>query len=156
MSGDPRVMQHFPSTLDRAGSDALAGRIEALIAERGWGFWALEERATMRFIGFAGLHVPAHEFSFSPCVEVGWRLCFDAWGQGFATEAAQTALAFAFQRLHLPKVVSFTAVPNDRSRAVMVRLGMHQVGTFDHPALEAGHRLRRHWLYEMPRDQFRS
>ncbi len=53
----------------------------------------LEEQATGRFLGFTGLAPVAFEAPFAPATEVGWRLRRDAWGHGFATEAAQAALS---------------------------------------------------------------
>jgi len=84
MNADPRVMRHFPALLSRAESDAMADRCQALIEERGWGFWAVELKASGAFIGFVGLHTPSATLPFSPCVEIGWRLAADYWGQGSA------------------------------------------------------------------------
>lgn len=149
LNADPRVMACFPAPLSRAQSDAMAARCEAMISGRGWGFWAAEERSTGHFIGFVGLHVPSAELPFAPCVEIGWRLAHSSWGKGLATEAARGALAFGFDRLQLSEVVSFTAVINRRSRAVMTRLGMREAGTFEHPHLPASSPLQRHCLYRL-------
>lgn len=151
LNADPRVMAHFPAPLTRAESDALAERCAALIAARGWGFWAAELKAGGTFVGFVGLHTPAAELPFSPCVEIGWRLAFAHWGQGLASEAARGALQVGFATLGLAEIVAFTAVGNARSRAVMERLGMHAAGTFDHPQLAMDSPLRRHSLYRLPR-----
>lgn len=157
LNADPRVMEHFPSTLDRAASDAIAERCEALIAERGWGFWAVERRDSGDFIGFVGLNVPTAALPFSPCVEVGWRLAHSAWGQGLASEAARAALAAGFETLGLAEVVSFTALSNRRSQAVMERLGMRRTAEdFDHPVLPEGHPLRRHCLYRLDANAWHS
>ena len=151
LNADPRVMQYFPAPLSRVESDALADRCESWIAARGWGFWAVETKATGAFIGFVGLHVPSDMLPFSPCVEIGWRLAFEHWGHGFAFEAAQGALNAAFQTLGLDTIVSFTTVGNARSRAVMERLGMSASGTFEHPLLPEHHPLRPHCLYRLAR-----
>jgi RimJ/RimL family protein N-acetyltransferase len=152
LNADPEVMEFFPSTLDSAASDAFADRIAQHVDEHGWGLWAVEVRETGRFIGFAGLAVPRFEARFTPAVEVGWRLSRDAWGFGYATEAARAAVAVGFAELGLTEIVSFTAVGNVRSRAVMERIGMTHdpADDFDHPALPAGHRLQRHVLYRLP------
>ena len=76
LNADPRVMEYFPAPLERDESDALADRCQALIEQRGWGFWAVELKGSAEFIGFLGLHVPIAELPFSPCVEIGWRLAF--------------------------------------------------------------------------------
>lgn len=139
LNADPKVMEFFPAPLDRATSDSMADRCQSLIAERGWGFWAVETWETREFIGFVGLHISAPELPFSPCVEVGWRLAFQHWGKGFASEAAREALRVGFEFLGLREIVSFTAVRNLRSRAVMERLGMREAtDTFEHPHVPAG------------------
>ena len=105
------------------------------------------------FIGFTGLAGVTFEAHFTPAVEIGWRLARAAWGHGYATEAARAAAAFAFGTLGLDELVSFTTAGNERSRAVMRRLGMTHdpADDFDHPALAAGDPLRRHVLYRLPR-----
>jgi RimJ/RimL family protein N-acetyltransferase len=150
LNADPEVMEHFPAPMTAAESDALADRLERLIEQQGWGLWAMQERATGRFVGFTGLAYPGFDAPFGPAVEIGWRLARDAWGQGLATEAARAATAFAFDELALDEIVSFTAVPNERSRAVMRRLGMRHdpAEDFDHPLVEQPH-LRRHVLYRL-------
>jgi ribosomal-protein-alanine N-acetyltransferase len=98
-----------------------------------------------------GIAVPAFEAHFTPCVEIGWRLARPVWGQGYVTEAARRVLEFAFGPLGLPEVVAFTTVTNQRSRAVMERLGMtrNPADDFDYPRLPEGHPLRRHVLYRI-------
>ena len=152
LNADPEVMRYFPSTLDRQASNALAAKAEALIAERGWGFWVAQDRATGHLAGMIGLHTPAPELPFSPCVEVGWRLARPYWGQGLATEGAKAALDFAWNVLQLDEIVAFTAVPNKPSQAVMQRLGMQpDAQTFMHPDLPSGHALAEHCLYRIRR-----
>jgi len=149
MNADPRVMEHFPKTLNRAESDERAAAIRQHFNRRGFGLWAVEVPGMADFIGFVGLCVPSFEAHFTPCVEIGWRLAFDHWGRGYATEAAIASLDFGFRRLTLDEIVSFTVPANRRSRAVMERIGMTRSleGDFDHPALPEGHPLRRHVLY---------
>jgi len=153
LNADPEVMEHFPAPLDRAASDALIDAVEVGFERHGFGLWALEVRESGELAGFTGLAVPAFEAPFTPAVEVGWRLARRAWGQGYATEAGLAALAFGFEEIGLEEVVSFTAVGNMRSRAVMERLGMRRdpAEDFDHPSLPAGHPLERHVLYRISR-----
>jgi ribosomal-protein-alanine N-acetyltransferase len=149
MNADARVMEHFPALLAREESDAMARRIMARLESQGWGLWALEVAGGEPFIGFAGLATPAFEEYFTPCTEVGWRLARDAWGHGYATEAARAAVAFGFGNLGLAEIVSFTATTNTRSMAVMERLGMRRDGEFDHPRIAEGNPVRRHVLYRL-------
>ncbi|SDL03123.1 Acetyltransferase (GNAT) domain-containing protein [Cryobacterium psychrotolerans] len=86
-------------------------------------------------------------------VEVGWRLAREAWGQGYATEAAKAALAVAFDELRLDEVNSITAVLNAPSRAVMVRLGMTLSDEFELPRIAAGSPLRPHLRYLLARPE---
>ncbi len=153
LNADPRVMEFFPNLLDRAASDAMLLRIQSKISDKGWGWWAVEIESTQEFIGFVGLNVPAPELPCSPCVEVGWRLGFDYWGKGYASEAARSALSIGFETLDLDEIVSFTAVCNRRSRAVMERLHMKIApDTFLHPSLPPQHPLAEHCLYRLPRE----
>ncbi|MDH4114212.1 MAG: GNAT family N-acetyltransferase, partial [Burkholderiaceae bacterium] len=147
LNADPVAMEFFPSTLSPEESDAMVQRCHDAIAERGWGFWCLEIGGACA--GFTGLNVPTFEAPFMPGVEIGWRLHPRYWGHGYATEAARLALDYGFGALRLQEIVSFTAVGNVRSRAVMERIGMRHdaAGDFDHPRLPPGHRLRRHVLY---------
>ena len=158
MNSDPRVMRFFPSCLSRAESDALVDRIEKHFGEYGFGLWAIEVPVVAPFIGFAGLAWARFSAPFTPSVEVGWRLAFDHWGHGYATQAARLALGYGFGTLALSEVVSFTAMANRRSRAVMERLGMRRdpAEDFDHPSLPEGHRLRRHVLYRLDSIAFSS
>ena len=157
LNADLRVMEFLPSILDRVASDAMIDRLQAKIAERGWGFWAVESKHDKQFIGFVGLEIPKADLPFSPCVEIGWRLAFEYWGKGFATEAAQAALKIGFDRLELPEILSFTATINHRSSAVMERLGMsREPETFQHPNLAIGHPLREHYLYRLSREKWQS
>lgn len=149
LNADPAVMEHFPATLNRDESDAFADRVAALIAKQGWGLWAVERKVDGAFIGFVGLHYP-EKLPFSPCIEVGWRLAREFWGHGYATEAARACLDFAFAVLQEESVVSFTAVSNARSQAVMRRLGMEQESFFEHPAVPVGHQIRPHVLFRLP------
>jgi RimJ/RimL family protein N-acetyltransferase len=151
MNADPRVMEFFPAPLSREESDALITRIEAGFDRHGFGLWALEVRETGQLIGFTGLAPPEFEAHFTPAVEVGWRLAAPAWGRGYATEAARAAITFGFERAGLEEIVSMTSALNERSRAVMERLGMSrdQADDFDHPGIPAGHPLRRHVLYRL-------
>ncbi|WP_289083416.1 GNAT family N-acetyltransferase [uncultured Spongiibacter sp.] len=155
LNADPEIMRYFPSCLSREDSDAMAARCKALIADNGWGFWAVRLRDSGAFIGFVGLNRPIVELPFSPCVEIGWRLHSAYWGKGYATEAARRALAFAFTDLALDEVVSFTATSNTPSQAVMQRLGMRNSGrNFLHPAVPASHPLEEHVLFTLGADEW--
>ena len=157
MNADPEVMAFLTSPQSPSASDASIDAWQAQFAAQGWSNWAVELRESGEFIGFTRLSVPGRTFSFSPCVEVGWRLARKFWGNGFATEAARAALQVAFEWLALREVVSFTAVRNLRSRSVMERIGMrHTNQDFEHPGIAEGHPLRLHCLYRITAAQWRQ
>lgn len=157
MNRDPRVMEFMPRLLSREESDAFIDRAARRMQENGFGLWALERKDNGRFIGFTGLNSPDWEAHFTPCVEIGWRLEFGAWGNGFATEAAMAALRFGFGEIQLEEIVSFTVPANVRSRRVMERIGMSpdHAGDFVHPQIPEGNPLKSHVLYRLSREDWK-
>ncbi len=153
INADPEVMRHFLAPLEREDSDALLRRIAGELDERGWGLWALEERASGRLLGFTGLAPVPFQAPFTPAVEIGWRLVRSHWGHGLASEAARASLTYGFEELALAEVVAFTFAGNARSRAVMRRIGMTHdpADDFEHPLIPEGHPLRPHVLYRVRR-----
>lgn len=150
LNADPEVMKYFPKALSRQESDNVVSRfIEMIVSNQGWGFWAVEIKATGEFVGSVGLAHQPERFDFSPCTEIGWRINKKFWGQGIAKEAAQASLVYAFDVLHLREVVSFTSIHNSPSENLMKRLGMEKQTTFLHPALPADHHLAEHVLYKI-------
>ncbi len=161
INADPEVMKYFPKLLTPKVSDIIASKCQQLIANQGWGLWAVSLKDSTKiyddFIGFVGLNDTHADMSFAPAVEIAWRLHKDYWGQGYATEAARAALNFAFTELSLDEVVSFTAVINKRSQLVMERLGMMNTrANFYHPALDPNHQLAEHVMYNMTRQQWNN
>lgn len=152
LNADPVVMEHFVSCPTRSESDGLVDQVEDHFDREGYGLWAVEVTDTGRFAGFVGLWPATFDAPFTPAVEVGWRLAQHAWGSGYATEAARTAVADGFERVGLDEIVSMTSVGNTRSRRVMEKLGMTRDpdDDFDHPNVPLGHPIRRHVLYRLP------
>ena len=157
LNADPEVMEHFPATLTRDKSDRLAALLADRITDNGFGMWAVEVTETGEFIGFTGLNPVTFDAHFTPAVEIGWRLTRKAWGHGYATEAAEASLTYAFGELGLAEVVSFTATSNLRSQAVMTRIGMTKDphGDFHHPAVgDPRHPISLHVLYRISAGQW--
>ncbi|MGW1074865.1 GNAT family N-acetyltransferase [Streptomyces sp. NPDC002537] len=151
MNADPEVREHLGAPLTREQSDASVACFRADFAERGYGWWAVEVRATGEFIGFAGLDDVDDDMPFTG-VEIGWRLARPAWGHGYATEAASATLAFGFETLGLPEILAVTTATNRRSQAVMRRIGMtrNPADDFDDPTVPEGP-LRPNVLYRISR-----
>jgi len=151
MNSDPIVMECFPAILSQKESDELAEKIQNHFQKHGFGLWVVEIPRITKFAGFIGLNIPQFEAHFTPCVEIGWRLKKEYWGQGYATEGAKLCLEFGFNQLQLNEIVSFTAQVNTRSRRVMEKLGMthNPQDDFLHPLLPRNHPLSYHVLYRI-------
>ena len=123
----PAVMRHLGGVQDRSGWDAAYGRILGYQRDYGHTFWLVERKSDGELLGFCGLkRVNAPGASFPGDMEIGWRLRETAWGQGYAKEAAIASLDLAFDRFGAPHVVALTALGNQSSQGLMIRLGMNR------------------------------
>ena len=149
---DPRVMATLGPVMDRTASDALLDRVRSIEATHGHTFWALERNADAALIGWCGV-IRGNAGPVDGKAEIGWRLAHEAWGQGYATEAARASLDWLFANLPDDAAWAITSAGNQRSRAVMERLGMryHPELDFDHPRIAEGDPLRRHVTYSVQR-----
>jgi len=152
MNADPEVRRYLGPLLTFEQASAWVLNFQDDLDRYGFGFWALEVRASGEFIGFTGLRAMDEDMPFTG-VELGWRLARAAWGHGYATEAARAALAYGFGILGLPEVVAVTMARNERSRAVMQRIGMTTDPAEDFDDTDVDERpLRRHVVYRKLRD----
>jgi RimJ/RimL family protein N-acetyltransferase len=142
MGQDPDVMKFFPSLILPKESAKQIEGFAAHYAQFGFTYFAVDELETGTFIGFTGLKHQSFESPFTPCVDIGWRLKKSVWGRGFASEAANACLDLAFGPLNLEEVFAFCPAVNLPSESVMKRIGMTCAGSFEHPSLEKGTRLR--------------
>lgn len=122
---DPEVMRYVGG---KALSRLEAWRHMAFIIGHwqllGYGHFAVEEKATGKFIGRLGFLNPAGW----PAFEIGWTLGRDSWGKGFATEGARRALEYAFDELDKEHVISLIHPENEASKRVARRLGEKEEG----------------------------
>ena len=136
MNADPEVMEHFPNTLTREETAAFIERLQNHYSENGYCYFATEELESGEFIGFIGLAHIRYEASFTPAVDIGWRLKKAAWGKGYATEGAKRCLDLAFHDLQIDQIVATCTAGNQRSENVMKKIGMAKKMNFKHPALK--------------------
>jgi len=118
---DPEVMRHLGHGITLTRGDAWR-QMAMFVGHwqlKGFGTWAVEEKATRRFVGRIGLHRPEGW----PDLEVGWTLARDVWKQGYATEGGRASLDHAWNRLGVTKVVSLILPENTASIRVAQRLG---------------------------------
>jgi RimJ/RimL family protein N-acetyltransferase len=121
----PEVARWLPPAPGRAQEGDVVAAAQATI-ERFASSWEQRRLAPWgvfregRLIGHAGLNF-IEQFDG---VEVLWALHPDAWGKGYATEAAGAALAYGFDTLELDSIFAITLEENRASRAVMERIGL--------------------------------
>ncbi|MEL7432138.1 MAG: GNAT family N-acetyltransferase [Chlamydiota bacterium] len=149
MNADPRVMAYFPKTLSTQETTDLVEQMDRMLKEKGYGPWAVEVPGIVPFIGFVGLMYQDFPADFTPCIEIGWRLAYDYWGQGYAFEAASKVMEYAFFELQLPELVSLTSIKNKRSQKLMQKLGMtrNPKEDFDSPKVPLDSPLQPHVIY---------
>ena len=105
--------------------DMIEGRLMRWQKERGFTFWAVERKADGALLGFCGLKLADQAGSPIEGVhEAGWRLREDAWGQGYAKEAAIASIDHGFGALGADRIVAVTFAGNEASWRLMERLGM--------------------------------
>lgn len=120
----PAVMRWLGGVADEAAWAAARARIEGYRREHGHTFWVLERKADGALLGFCGLKRSNQSGGPIGMMEVGWRLREDAWGQGYAKEAAAAALDLAFGSFGAEEVIALTVEGNTASWGLMLRLGM--------------------------------
>ncbi|MBM0742916.1 GNAT family N-acetyltransferase [Phormidium sp. CLA17] len=132
--GDPIVMQFIGSGKIEESVETqrlLLQRIVSRYAEvnNGTGAWAIAEKSSGQIVGTVILkQLPDGEGQLTQDYEIGWNLRQASWGKGYATEAAQTAIAYGFQNLNLAVIYAVTNPANHASIRVTQRLGMIPLG----------------------------
>ncbi len=107
------------STFDHEGTWRNIAMIVGHWSLRGYGFWAVEDKATGAFVGRVGLWYP-HGW---PGIECGWALVRAHWGKGYARESARATLAWSFETLGLEHIISVIYKENERSIRVARAIG---------------------------------
>ena len=126
------VMRWTGAVQDEAGIRAGFERVTVCQAAYGHCLWIVERKADRELLGFCGLKRVTDEASgLTGENEIGWRLREDAWGQGYAREAASASLDAAFIRFAAPHVTAFTVIQNRASWGLMERLGMTRRSDLD-------------------------
>ena len=122
MMADPEVVRYLGGqTADRFEAWRHLAMLAGHWRLKGFGHWAVEVKQTGRFIGRVGLWYPEGW----PEYEIGWVIARDAWGHGYAVEAARVALRHSLETLRLPHVISLITPDNRRSIRVAEKLGGH-------------------------------
>lgn len=151
MSQNPKVLEFLIGPLSMEAVRQFIVDKNQTLVEKKYTFWAVEEKTAGAMMGYIGLQECLPPLPFAPSVEIAWRLGFQYWGRGYATEGATAVLNYGLKTLKIPEIVSYTAANNHRSQRVMQKIGMKRdlAGDFLHPKLSSDHRLAQHILYRI-------
>jgi RimJ/RimL family protein N-acetyltransferase len=131
------VMRWLGGVWPREKHEAAFGRIQKYQREYGHTFWLVERKSDGALLGFCGLkRVNSEGAPFPGEMEVGWRLREEAWGQGYAKEAAIASIDLAFEKFGAPHVVALTVTQNEASQGLMKRLRMTRRADMDFPTTD--------------------
>lgn len=153
MNADAKVMAYYPALLNPSQAREAIETFKRHFATYGFGFWAVELKDTLEFVGCIGLEPYQLQGPIGgvviPCVAIGWQLVSKFWGRGLALEAAQAVIEDATHRLRLKELVAVTHEANLRSVRLCERLGMQCDGarTVNGHAWPASHPLRRQLVF---------
>lgn len=123
----PAVMRWLGGVLSADGVAAQRARVETSGARNGHCFWVVERREDGEILGFCGLkRTDAPDSPSLGQFEIGWRLREDAWGYGYAREAAAASLDAGFGMFGAEEIIALTVIGNSPSWGLMRRLGMRR------------------------------
>ncbi|MBO9517914.1 MAG: GNAT family N-acetyltransferase [Porphyrobacter sp.] len=138
LTNTPAVMRWL-GWMDEAKQVEQRERVESCAAQHGHSFWVVERKAdgghlSGEMLGFCGLkRANAPGCPVPGSFEIGWRMREDAWGQGYAKEAATASLDAGFGRFGAEEIVALTVIQNEASWGLMTRLGMRRREDLDFP-----------------------
>jgi RimJ/RimL family protein N-acetyltransferase len=158
----PAVMRWLGDVMDDEQMEAQRSRVAACRDRYGHCFWAVERKQdgghlARELLGFCGLK--RADTPGSPVegeFEIGWRLREDAWGYGYAKEAAQASLRAGFEQFGAERIVALTVIGNEASWGLMRRLGMERREDLDYEDLRYGALLRDAIVHVIDRAQWRA
>jgi len=156
INSDSMVMEYMPRILKPDDSKRLMKKFHEHIQKNGYGMFAVEIKETGEFIGTVGICQVRFDAPFTPAVEIAWRLNYESWGKGYATEAARAVMDYGFNEMDLDEIVAFTIHDNTPGIHVMEKLGMtrDKKGDFIYPRLKKEHPLALHCLFRINRAQY--
>ena len=129
----PEVMQWLGGLLDKEGMANARGRLEKYKRDAGHTFWVVERKGDGAILGFCGIKLCTEEEGPLGTPELGYRFREDAWGKGYAKEAAIASLEAGFTKLGAEEIVALTVQGNTGSWGLMKRLGMERREDLDFP-----------------------
>ena len=155
----PTVTRYLGGIADEEERRSAQKRLAKYSREDGHTFWVVERKddgghLAGEIIGFCGLKRCREKYGPIGDFEAGWRLREDAWGRGYAKEAASASLDLAFSRFDAPHVIALTHAANAPSWALMQRLGMARREDMDFPDGEPWAKGETIIVYRLDREQW--
>ncbi len=162
VTNTPAVMRWLGDKLDEAGMRAAWGRLQGYARDYGHTFWLLERKPdgghlAGEVLGFCGLkRSNVVDQKVTGMVEIGWRLREDAWGRGYAKEAAIASLDLGFGEFKASEIVALTVTGNEASWGLMKRLGMQRREDLDFTDPHYGPDLNPSIVYSISRNEWQE
>jgi [ribosomal protein S5]-alanine N-acetyltransferase len=120
--GDPVAMQYYPAAFDRRGVEEWIERNRSRYESDGYGLWAMLLKDSGELIGDCGCFL--RDVAGRDEIEIGYHVRRDLWGNGYATEAAQACMQYAFTKLGVDCVISLIRPENVQSIRVAEKNGL--------------------------------
>lgn len=130
MNTDAETMRFIGGTLPRAASWRKFLQMPGAWLLQGYAMFSVIEKSSGRWLGQLGPWQPEGW----PGTEIGWGLAREAQGQGYATEAGEAAMAWAFEHLGWDEVIHSIHPDNIASQKLAIRLGASNRGPGKLPA----------------------
>lgn len=122
---DPEVMRYIPAPPATSVDEVRASITKRMETPGPLGAWAVSRRDDLTVVGIVAL-VPVARIG--PEVEIAYHLRRDAWGRGYATEAAAACVAYGRDEAGLARILGLTFAENVASQRVLAKIGMVRVG----------------------------
>ncbi len=152
---DKTVMEFFPMTPSTSDTQNFIERMQQQFEETNFCYFAVDILENKEFIGFIGLSRQTFDAPFNPSVDIGWRLKRSSWFNGYATEGAKACLDYAFNTLQIKELLSMAPAINNKSIAIMKKIGMSKLSDFIHPSLLDFPRLQNCVVYKITADSLK-
>lgn len=133
MDADPVVHQYLGNkpVKDKKQVEEVIKFIRQQYVDNGIGRWAVIEKSTNDFIGWAGLKLVKETINnHTNYYDLGYRLIRKHWGNGFATESAITSLTYGFDKLSINEIFAAAHLENNASNRILKKVGFQFLGTF--------------------------
>ncbi|MEL1251787.1 GNAT family N-acetyltransferase [Aurantiacibacter gilvus] len=160
VTNTPTVMRWLGGVLDDEGIAKQIARVETCQANNGFCFWVVERKddgghLSGEMLGMCGLkRADAPGSSVTGTMEIGWRMREEAWGHGYAKEAAMAAMELGFTRFGADQIVALTVQGNEPSWGLMLRLGMTRRQDLDYEDTRYSAELNPTIVYAIAKDEW--